>query len=247
MEKGWSSHHALFTVGKIQAKFCYWGLTSFRHLGWQLLRESAEKQSSWIWGENHAPFSKTSSKLNYVMAISSFKPSAGQVGAGPRSEQYPRWVMGWGKDRSALLQEIPGNAGAPLSMSTVWLHHCTCQKPPWLSNRMMQLFVRVLQRYPLSLAWVRCLHVRILKRRLLNIIILTAFCLIWNTPLTVEVARCGENTAFHKDFCMKSLSLKINQIFVGKHKGDRRHMLYIAVLFWIFLVFAAFTQCSADR
>lgn len=64
-------------------------------------------------------FRKHSSKLNYVTAISSFKPSAGQVGAGPRSEQYLLWVMGWGKDRSALLQEIPGNAEAPLNMSTV--------------------------------------------------------------------------------------------------------------------------------
>lgn len=136
-----------FMVGKIQTRFCHWRLTSFRHLGSPLLGEPAEKLSYCILGGNCAissitPFRKNSSGLNYVMAISSFKPSAGQVGAGPRSEQYPLWVMGWGKDRSALFQEIPGNAGAPLNMSTVWLHHHTCQKPPWLSNRMMQLLCK---------------------------------------------------------------------------------------------------------
>lgn len=133
------------------------------------VRVASRKAKLWILGGNRAtfsiiPFRKTSSKLNYVMTISSFKPSAGQVGAGPGSEQYPLWVMGWGKDRSALLQEIPGNAGAPLNMSTVWLHHLTCQKPPWLSNWMMQVSVRVLQRYPLILAGGKCLHVRIFKR-----------------------------------------------------------------------------------
>lgn len=180
------------------------------------------------------------------MAISSFKPSAGQVGAGPKSEQYLLRVMGWGKDSSALLQEIPGNAEAPLNMSTVWLHHRTCQKQPWLSNRMMQLSVQVLQRYPLILASIRCLHIRILKRSLQNIVILTAFCRIWYILLTVEVARCGENTAFNKDFCTNSLLLKISYIFVGKFKGHKQHVLYIAaLLFWIFLGFLTFTQCFA--
>lgn len=197
-----------FMVGKIQAKFCHWGLASFRRLGWRLLGDPTEEQSYWMLGGNRAAFSiirfrKHSSKLNYVTAISSFKPSAGQVGAGPRSEQYLLWVMGWGKDRSALLQEIPGNAEAPLNMSTVWLHHRTCQKQPWLSNRVMQLSVQVLQRYPLIFASVRCLHIRILKRSLLNIVILTAFCPIRNILLTI-VARCGENTAFNKDFCTNS-------------------------------------------
>lgn len=240
-------------VGKIEAKFCHWGLTSFRHLGWHLLGQPVEKWSYWILGGNRAtfsitPFRKTSSKLNYVMTISSFKPSAGQVGAGPGSEQYPLWVMGWGKDRSALLQEIPGNAGALLHMNTVWLHHLTCQKTPWLSNWMMQVSVWVLQRYPLILAGVKGFHSRILKRSQLNIIILTAFCLIWNIALRGEVARRGENTAVRKNFWMKSPSLKINQIFVGKHKGDTQHMLYVAfLLFWTLLGFAAFTRISAGH
>lgn len=62
---------------------------------------------------------KNNPKLNHIMAISSFKLSSGQVGAGPGSEQYTLWVIGWGKDRGALFQEIPGNYGAPLNMSTV--------------------------------------------------------------------------------------------------------------------------------
>lgn len=184
-----------FMVGIIQARSCHWGLSSFRHLGSPLLGEPAEKQSYWILGGSRVtssiiPFRKTSSKLNYVMALSSFRASAGQVGAGPRSEQYPLWVMGWGKDRSALFQEIPGNAGAPLNMSTGWLHHHTCQKPPWLSHRMMQLSVPVLQRYPLILN----LHVRILKRHLLNNIILVAFCPMWGIPLTVKVGKTQFST-----------------------------------------------------
>lgn len=62
---------------------------------------------------------KNNPKLNHIMDISSFKLSLGQVGAGPGSEQYTLWVTGWRKDRSALFQEIPGNYGAPLNMSTV--------------------------------------------------------------------------------------------------------------------------------
>lgn len=128
-----------FTVGEIKAKFCHRVLTSHRHVGSPPLGDPAQKQSYWILGGNCAtcsamPFRKNSSKQNYVMAISSFKPSEGQVGAGPRSEQSPLWVLGWGKDRSAQLQEIRGSAGAPLNMSAVGLHHRTCQNPPLKQN-----------------------------------------------------------------------------------------------------------------
>ena len=92
MERGWSSQYALQWE-----KFRPSSSTEDSHHSDNRTRfcweRVAEKQSYWIWGGSYAtfsitPFRKTSSKLNYVMAISSFKPSAGQVGAGPGSEQY---------------------------------------------------------------------------------------------------------------------------------------------------------------
>lgn len=111
---------------QIQARFYHWELTSLRQLGWYLSGEPTEKQSDWISGRSSTlsiiPFRKSNPKLSYVVTISSFRLSVGQVGAEPRSEQYPLWVMGWGKDRTALFQEVPGNDGAFCIRA---LSHCT--------------------------------------------------------------------------------------------------------------------------